>query len=327
MTGRCLSTYAELPEEGYSAGALARLSDQRQFPVRLSFARSDVLELRSRTVRRMSISGVQDKLSMRLERGGRLVPTDVDGQYILKPVPSADMKMKQDVPANESLTMQLAQRVFRLGAAVNSLIRLSDGEFAYITRRFDRRRDGSKIAQEDFCQLMGRARPTHGDDYKYDASYEQLAEVLRKACPSYAVESEKLFRRLLFDYLIGNADSHLKNFSLQQTERGDYVLTPCYDLLCTRIHFPSEWRLALDLFTDEPTRGQQTHGFVTGSDFLELADRFGLQPKRALRFLVDTLSHESETADLVARSFLSDEAKAAYLGEVSEGRRLLSVGD
>ena len=105
------------------------------------------------------------------------------------------------------------------------------------------------------------------------------------------------------------------------------MLTLCYDLLCTRIHFPSEWRLALDLFTDEPTRGQQTHGFVTGSDLLELADRFGLQAKRASRFLEDTLSHESETVDLVARSFLGDEAKAAYLCEVNEGRRLLSIRD
>ena len=325
MTGRCLSTYVDLADEGYSSRALNRLSDMRMFPTKLPFQRDELFEIRATVVDKMSISGVQDKLSLRLERGGKLVPTSEAGEYILKPVPGTSLRLVEEAPANESLTMQLADQIFGMRVAANALIRLADGELAYITRRFDRRLDGSKIAQEDFCQLMGRTPTTHGRNYKYDSSCEQLATTLRRACPSYIVESETLFRRLLFDHLVGNGDSHLKNFSLQQTERGDYVLTPHYDLMCTLLHLPTDWRLALDLLDDDVTHGQQTHGFVTGGDFLELARRMGLRPNRAERLLEDIVSHEEDVVDLVNRSFLSDTAKSEYLHHLNEGRQMLRV--
>lgn len=116
--------------------------------------------------RRSSISGVQDKVQLPRKRGGYEV-VESGGTHILKPVPrSGYMRLAEDVPPNEALTMDIAQRVFRIPVARHELVRLADGELAYLTERFDRQK-GRKILQEDFCQLSGRSPETHGANYKF----------------------------------------------------------------------------------------------------------------------------------------------------------------
>lgn len=324
---RCYSTYADIDAEGLSSAALARLADRRVFPHRLDFTRSDVMEIRADTMQRMSISGVQEKISLRLERG-KLLPTDVDGTYILKPVPGQSLpKFHQEVPANESLTMQLAEQVFGIDTAANTLVRLADDQLAYITRRFDRTPDGAKVAQEDFCQLMGLTPATAGASYKYSMSYEALGDALRTFVAAYPVEIEKLFRRIVFCYATGNGDAHLKNFSLRRNEPfGDYLLTPAYDLLCTSLHLPTESRLALDLFRDdEVPDGVATHGFVTGADLLELANRFEMMSRRTAAILDQLVAGRDAAVQLVDRSFLSDEAKVEYLRIFDDRLRAIAI--
>lgn len=327
MTGRCLSTLVELPLEGYSAGALARLADRRKFPDRLGLTRAELIQIRATETPRLSISGVQDKVSLRLHRG-ELTPTESGGQYILKPTPGLALpRFQGEVPANEHLTMQAAEQLFGIRTAANALIRLADGELAYITRRFDRTRDGGRVGQEDFCQLMERSRQSHGEEFKYDSSYEELGEALRRFCPAYAIESEKLFRQLVFGYLVGNGDAHLKNVSLLQTGSGDFVLSPAYDLVSSSLHLPTESRLALDLFKDdEYPQGVLTHGFPTGGDFLELARRYGLREERALRTVTDSLEQAGPLEELVSRSFLSPEAQTAYVELVRDRGKALRIG-
>ena len=167
-------------------------------------------------VRRSSVSGVQEKVQLRRVRGGYEV-VDRGGDAILKPVPrNTAAKFAADIPANEHLTMQIASKVFGIRTAENELVTLADGEYAYLTKRFDRR-DGVAIRQEDFCQLAERSEETHGDNYKYDASYEELADLMRRFCPSAAVENPKVFFIILFNYVFANGDAHLKNFSLFQS--------------------------------------------------------------------------------------------------------------
>ncbi|MFB6350700.1 MAG: type II toxin-antitoxin system HipA family toxin [Bradymonadaceae bacterium] len=323
---RCLSTLAELDEEGFSPGALDRLSDRRKFPTRLDFTRSDIAAISAETMEHISISGVQQKLSLRLERG-ELKPTGEGGQYILKPVPETSLpRLQEDVPANEHLTMQIARQVYDIETAANACIRLKDGELAYITRRFDRTSDDERIAQEDFCQLMGRTEETHGKQFKYDASYETLGQALRSYCGAYLIEAEKLFCRIVFNYAVANGDAHLKNVSLTETTFGDYVLTPAYDLMCTKLHLPNESRLALDLFDgDERPASFQTHGFVTGADLIELARRFGLDEKRATSILDDLCGKRDEVDSLVERSFLSEGAKQTYREILQDRLRALEI--
>jgi serine/threonine-protein kinase HipA len=309
---RCLSSLADIPHEGYSPAAERSLAGgNRKFPHRLTFKRTDVVEYRTGTAEHMSISGVQDKISLKLVRG-TLKPTDRDGEYILKPIPSLDfLKFKDDVPANEHLTMQIASQVFKIQTAVNACIYLSDGELAYITRRFDRRGQ-AKIAQEDFCQLSGRTEHKDGKNYKYDASYEEVGRLLRFYCSAYPVEIEKLYKQIVFSYVFSNGDAHLKNFSLYESEFGDSILTPAYDLLCTSLHLPDERRTALALFATHETDSFRQNAFYRRPDFLKLAEFYGIQPNRAERFLDEFSTNRDAILNLIARSFLSDAAKSDY---------------
>ena len=154
---------------------------------RLDFAVADLnLPATRDKTRRSSISGVQDKVQLKRVRG-KYVVVDSGGDYILKPVPrNTSAELAADIPANEAITMDIAGRLFGIKVAEHELVEMKDGEKAYLTRRFDRR-DGEPIQQEDFCQLAGRSPETHGENYKYDASYEELAELVRRFCPAAAV--------------------------------------------------------------------------------------------------------------------------------------------
>lgn len=272
----------------------------------------------------MSISGVQDKISLKLNRGGHLAPTEKDGEYILKPIPSVSLPcFLRDVPANEHLTMQLASQLFNISIPPNACVEMRDGEFAYLVKRFDRLPNGGKIGQEDFCQLSGRS-PDTGKNYKYDGSYEEVGRILKKYCGSYSIEVEKLFRLICFNYLFSNGDAHLKNFSLVQTTAGDYLLSPGYDLLCTSMHLPNESHTALDLFDGYESDFFRKNAFFGRCDFIELARRFGMIETRAAAIL-NLFSEQQERVELlIARSFLSADAKLDYGRRFSDRLRAIS---
>jgi serine/threonine-protein kinase HipA len=270
----------------------------------------------------MSISGVQDKISLKLE-SGNLVPVDVDGEYILKPTPSRPLpRFEAEVPANEHLTMQIASQVFGIVTAANACICLADESMVYVVRRFDRR-NGVRIPQEDFCQLSERSPESHGKSYKYDGSCEEMGRILRSHCKAYAVEIEKLFRLVVFNYVLSNGDAHLKNFSLHESPYGDYVLTPAYDLVCTSLHLPEESRTAIPLFDEYESTFFAKNGFYGAEDFLHLASLYGIQPKRAERILLAFPMGRDNAASLIERSFLSDDAKVDYSRRLDD--RLLAI--
>jgi len=313
----CYSTLQPMKGEGYSQSARKALQggSARKFPHILSFTHADLLlPINERKGRHLSISGVQDKVQLDWE-GGALTVVEKGGSYILKPQPSSPyLQLREDVPANEHLTMQIAGQIFGINVAVNACIRFSDGELAYITRRFDRR-EGVPILQEDLCQLMERTEETHGSEYKYDASYEEIVETVMRICPAYKVELRKIFFRILFNYVFANGDAHLKNFSFCQSAHGDYVLSPAYDLLNTALHTPNELgRTALDLFADNyMTPEYEERGFYTEPDFVRLGGIYGVDERTVLKMIA--LFHERRelVEELVQRSFLSEEAKVRYL--------------
>ena len=321
----CMSTLADVRSEGLSSAAQRRLAGgNRRFPHRLTFNRSDVVEFRVQAAEHMSISGVQDKISLKLVRG-RLVPAEHDGEYILKPVPTADVPaLKADIPANEHLTMQIAAQVFGITAAINTVVRFADGELAYLTRRFDRR-GGVKIAQEDFCQLSNRTEETAGRNYKYDGTYEDVGRILRQYCKAYRIEVEKLFARIVFNYVFSNGDAHLKNFSLLESEFGDPILAPAYDLLCTSLHFTNEARTALKMFDSFEADSFRHNAFYKRADFLKLAEIYEQDVSRAEQCLQQFSDRKADVVRLVGRSFLSDEARADYLCRYRD--RLRAIAD
>ena len=295
--------------------------------LRLDFTRSDLdlTEIRD-TTRRASISGVQDKVQLKRKRGGFSV-VESGGDYILKPIPqNTAARFAEDIPANEYLTMRIASKIFGVNTAEHELVTLADGEYAYMTKRFDRR-NGVPVRQEDFCQLAGRSEETHGLNYKYDASYEELATLVRRYCPSHLVENPKIFFTIIFNYVFSNGDAHLKNFSLFESAQGDYILTPAYDLLNTRLHFPDEPTAAgLDFFADGYfTSRYEELGFYSGEDFVELGECFGVPENTVRRMLARFGNAACDVEKEIASSLLSVSAKELYLKYFKDRLRAIEM--
>lgn len=265
--------------------------------------------------KRISISGVQEKVSMILDKNKlRLTKKGEQGTYILKPIPR-DLKKLDEVPANEHLTMQIAEQIFKINTAKNVLIFFNDGTPAYLTRRFDVRKDGSKWGKEDFASLAGKTTETNGDAFKYDSSYQEIGELIKKYVSAYIIELERFFQVVVFNFAFSNGDAHLKNFSLIETQDSDYVLSPFYDLINTHIHVPDtslaltgglfekEWRSTKYIQSGEPI----------GKDFITLAEQLGISTKRAKRYLEDTINANNAIDEIVERSFLDPSIKKAYI--------------
>lgn len=261
--------------------------------------------------KRLSISGVQVKYSMRLE-GKDLVLTDKGGQYILKPIPAGHFKNLDQAPANEHLTMQIAGQIFKMSVPPNAIIHFNDNSPAYLVKRFDVRPDGLKYQQEDFAQIAQITEETQGRNYKYDLSYEEIGSLIKSYISSHVIELEFFFRLIVFNYIFSNGDAHVKNFSAIQTDAGDHILSPAYDLLCTRIHAPNESDMALLLFKDRFTEAYDEIGFYTYNDFLEFARSLGMIETRAIKILDEFNGKDPVIDKLIDASFLRDDLKEFY---------------
>ena len=276
--------------------------------------------------KRISISGVQEKYSLRLEKNN-LVLTDTKGTHILKPVPSERLDRVTDLPANEHVSMQIAKQVFGLRTADCGMIFFEDGSPAYLTRRFDYKPDGSgKYQLEDFATLMSKTPEREGDNFKYNASYLDIANLIRQYAAAAPVVLLDFFRLVVVNYLIANGDAHLKNFSLMETTQGDFVLAPAYDLLCTSLHIDDS-KLALDggLYDgDYKEKSYYDTGMYTGTSFVIFAEKAGISPALAVQVIDTILRDTSKAFELVNRSFLSAEAKNKYIEIVGERHRMLS---
>ena len=261
---------------------------------------------------RISISGVQEKLSLVLDgRELRLAQPAERGTYLLKPIPR-DLRNVRQVPANEHLTMQIARQVYGLSVAENALIFFNDGVPAYLTKRFDYRPDGKKWGVEDFAALAGKTVATGGSNYKYAYSYEAIGALIRRFLPTWRIVVEVYFQLVVFNYLFSNGDAHLKNFSILETPQGDYTLSPAYDLINTQLHVAdTDFALSKGLFEDNTP--WQNGRYATAADFLEFAQRIGVQSGRALKLLQPFQELQSQVETLVERSFLDAGTQRGYL--------------
>jgi len=259
--------------------------------------------------KRISISGVQEKQSLTLQRNKlRLTKDGEQGKYILKPIPR-DLRLVNQVPANEHLTMQIASQIYGINTAANALIFFQTGEPAYLTKRFDVKDDDTKWGTEDFGSLSNRTKESHGESYKYEnISYEDIAELIAKYVGAYQVEIEKFYKLILFNYLFSNGDAHLKNFSLLETISGDYILSPAYDLLNTRIHVADTFfALKTGLFKDGSVRNP------TSKDFKVFGKTIGIKDSRLAKIYDMFLSFKPEVEAMIQKSFLNKKAKKGYL--------------
>ena len=276
--------------------------------------------------KRISISGVQEKYSLRQEKNNLLL-TDTGGTHILKPVPSERLERVTDLPANEHVSMQIARQVFGIRTADCGMIFFDDGSPAYLTRRFDYKPDGSgKYQLEDFATLMGKTPEREGDNFKYNASYLDIVNMIRQYAAASPVVLLDFFRLLVFNYLIANGDTHLKNISLMETADGDFVLSPAYDLVCTALHLDDS-HLALHYGLYDGDYEEKTYydvGMYTGVSFVVFAEKAGISPALAGQIVEEVIRKTPKAIELIQRSFLSEEAKNIYIQTIRQRQRMLA---
>ena len=265
----------------------------------MEYTQADMDRLAEQIIRsQTTLTGVQPKLSLNLQKHEgtqQLTVVGLWGAYIFKPQTSRFAEL----PENEDLTMHLAE-IAGIKTAQHSLIRLADNSLGYLTRRMDRDAKGKKLAMEDFCQLTERQT-----EYKYRSSQEQVAKAIAHYSYVPQLDVVNFYEVVLFCWLSGNNDMHLKNFSLLSQDDKHFVLSPAYDLLNVAIVNPSDTEeLALTL------NGNKSR--ITRKDFVEAACRAGV-PEKVIDGLIAHFKQCIPTWEKkIDESFLSDEMKKSY---------------
>ena len=326
--GLLLEDYSE-----YSPLFLRRMFDGRKVSHILPYNAPEIDEEDQKKFmqnsKRISISGVQEKYSVLIEKNIlRLTEEKEQGTYILKPKPHGLHKTAM-APANEHLTMQIANQVYRIRTAESGLVFFKNGEAAYITKRFDVVDTGIKLAKEDFASLAGKTEENAGNNFKYDFSYEGIAELIKEYVGAWKIEMEKFYNMIVFNFLFSNGDAHLKNFSLLETRDGDYVLSPAYDLMNTVIHVEEEGYFALDdeLFKEwhwSDCRIKNTRHNPCKEDFIVFGKTIGLNEKRVNKLLEPFLTRQKNVELLVKKSFLDNDTRSQYLKHYNDRLSMLN---
>ena len=302
---KCLCCYKPLStgQVDFHPSCAKRFFGTKDIPT-LEYSQSEMDSLAEKGIQaQTSLTGVQPKLSLNLnkhEGSSRLTIVGLWGDFIFKP----QTDDYPQLPEIEDLTMHMAE-VARISVVPHTLLRLADGSIGYITRRIDRTSDGEKIDMEDMCQLT-----LHPTEYKYRSSYEQIAKVIAAYSNTPKLCLANYMQLLLFCYITGNNDMHLKNFSLY-APKGDYLLSPAYDLLNVAIVNPKDTEeLALTL------NGKKSR--LVRSDFLKFAERLDITVKSLNQMITSFQKVMPKWEQLIMDSFLSEDMKERYLSFINE---------
>jgi len=300
----CPITYTPCGENRYSEAGLKLLGTGLRTLKDLEYTAEEQRKEAFNRAAKMSIQGVQPKLSAILSiKDGKFILVDKGGRYILKP----QHQIYTQLPENEDLTMKLANEI-GLEVPIHGLLWSKDNTLTYFIKRFDRKGQNDKVPVEDFAQLAGLSRDT-----KYDYSMEKIVKLIDDYCTFPAIEKIKLFKLVIFNYLIGNEDSHLKNFSII-TDDNQIRLSPCYDLVNSTIVLKEQdEEIAL------PLKGKKKH--LTRN---VLVNYFGIErcelTEKSIEKVLETISLAiPKWKTLIDISFLSKEMKGKYV-DLLDGR-------
>ena len=291
---RCLVCGTPTPDGAVYHAACAKGLFGSEIAPSFAYSMLELNELAKQLVlSRVSVPGVQAKLSLHLERAensvGRLTLVGLDGNYILK-LPTA---MYPELPESEHFAMTLA-RLCGIETAAFGLVRLESGARAYITRRMDRE-DGVKH-MVDFCQLTDRRTSR-----KYYGSHEQIARTIRRYASASGADVVRFFEVVMFSFIIGNSDMHMKNFSLLREHDGTWRLSPAYDLVPVKVVLPND-KDDLALAVNGKNRN------LRASDFESAALTMGLTQVQYRRIVGRIASEVGKHIDVaIERSFLSEQ--------------------
>ena len=303
---KCLYCYQDL-EDGmvdFHPQCAKRFFGTTEVPS-FSYKHSEIKELAKEVVRsQTAVTGVQAKLSMDIEKvqhETRFTIVGLWGRFILKP----QTELYPHLPELEDLTMHLAEAA-RIQVVPHTLVRFADGELCYLTRRVDRTPKGEKIPMEDMCQLSQKLT-----EHKYRGSYEQIAKLILQYSSAPKLDLTRFWEIVMFSWITGNSDMHLKNFSIFSPFQDNYQLSPAYDLLNTLLVLPSDKEeLALTLNAKKQK--------IKSQDFVSAMTNSGLEGKVIQNMFQRFRSAEEKWYAWIDNSFLSQEMKAGYKMMIKE---------
>lgn len=307
---QCPITYKPCGENRYSEAGLKLLGAGLRSLKDLEYTAEEQRNEAFNRASKMSIQGVQPKLSALLSiKDGKFILVDKGGRYILKP----QHQLYPQLPENEDLTMKLANEI-DLEIPIHGLLWSKDNTLTYFIKRFDRKGQNDKVPVEDFAQLAGLSRDT-----KYDHSMEKIVKLIDDYCTFPAIEKIKLFKLVIFNYLIGNEDSHLKNFSII-TDDNQVKLSPCYDLANSTIVLKEQnEEIAL---TVKGKKKYLTHNILVNYFGVE---RCGLTEKSIEKVFGTISAAIPKWLSLIDISFLSKEMKGKYLDLLDSRLTVLKI--
>lgn len=301
MGKKCLFCYNELnSEEDFHSACSLKFFGTNVAP-KLNYTIDEMEELAQNIVENsIAVPGVQPKLSLGFikdvlqnENKGRLtVVGALGGNYILKP----QNKTFPEMPENEHLTMKMAE-IFGISTVPSSLIRLKSGELSYITKRIDRKENGEKIHMQDMFQI------TEAFD-KYRSSLEKIAKAISEYSSNTLLDILRFYEVILFSYITGNNDMHLKNFSLIRNNE-DWELSPAYDLLNVHLHLPEDKEETALTLAGKKSR-------LNKKDFIQLGLKFNLSEKQISNSFKRLKKGEKKMLALIEKSFLTPENQEKY---------------
>lgn len=299
---RCLFCYEILNADNvdFHPACSRKIFGSAEAPV-IPYAEDEMLNLGEQVIKsQTTVTGVQPKLSLELEKLSkksepqRFTIVGLWGNYILKP----PTKEYRNLPELEDLTMHLAS-LAGIQTVPHSLIRLVSGSLSYITKRIDRIKD-QRIHMEDMCQLSERLT-----EHKYHGSYEQIGKAILRYSENPGLDIINYFEQVLFSFLTGNADMHLKNFSLIDNPGLGYVLAPAYDMVASNLVVEGDdEELSLTL------NGKKKK--IRHKDFLEVSKRFGLDEKTQDNIFSKFQKAIPQWQDFIEISFLPTDMKQQY---------------
>lgn len=310
---RCLYCYQSLAkdEKDFHPTCSKKIFGQPT-PPELPYTDAEMEELATQVIKsQMTVTGVQPKLSLDIANTGKDTPSRFTivglwGGYILKP-PTHNYPL---LPEVEDLTMHLAT-IAGIKTVPHSLIRLQSGDLAYITKRIDRNK-GVKLHMEDMCQLTEKLT-----EDKYIGSYEQVTRAIQKYSVNPGLDIVNFFEQVLFSYITGNADMHLKNFSLINLPGIGYTLSPAYDMVATKLVNPADnEELALNL------NGKKRK--LKKTDFIAAFNALNMDKRQQHNIIKKMLKAKEDWLKFIDISFLTNEYKKQLQELIEERLSLLA---
>jgi serine/threonine-protein kinase HipA len=287
----------------YSSSCLKALFNGKKVSHRLMFDEpkaDDSIRLVHNTALR-----VQNYIDIK-QKKNKLVatPDGENGTHFIK-TSLVDVKNADDALANEHLTMQIALQVYGINVAPNAMIWFKDNKRAYISKRFDVKSDGSALKTINFNSI------SESDSF---LSFEEIASLIRQNVPAWRVEIEKFYSTIIFHSIFSNGGCNVNLFSLVESQLGDLILSPAYNLINTAYHLPADPNPVRGLFIDGfQSEESQQSGKIHQNDLVEFGRRIGVTEKRIQKLLYPFTQIHPKIEVLISNSYISNSLKRNYL--------------